>query len=356
MSHAQVHGNLSRSVRWDRYISLLSRDGDVPVFAPPDTSVRSRIGGLGPGGSSAFIAEWESSVKSRDAGTPFEWEHSLDWLALWPDLGPFSDIMGPLAAVINCAGIALPTGTPVLPLINVTGRLGRPGQQPEADNGARAALGGMSQLGFVELDASATVRDAAATVLRSTSLQPRGFATLHVRRGDALGFCNTSIAAVAAYVACSLGSADQLASGSNRTGGLAYRSAVGALVFFTDESDQNYLDELNAALSLVVGHVIHGDAAVYAAGGHADGPMGNPFVFAVSLQIRAQAALDLRVDRTNCSPCDAMAVATPARSFGDAVLAEQFGVTEAADSFSHLTTPWHDPRHDMADPSCTEKS
>ena len=54
--------------------------------------------------------------------------------------------------------------------------------------------------------------------------------------------------------------------------------------------------------------------------------------------------------------CVPLGAALEGLQFGDAVLAEQFGVTEAADSFSHLTTPWHDPRHDMADPSCTEKS
>ena len=158
--------------------------------------------------------------------------------------------------------------------------------------------------------------------------------------------CDGSAVALAAYVGCSLARA--------RASGMPL-SPTQPLILFTDEQDAARLVELRHALAAVVpGAVVHGDAHVrkLSAGSDPAAAPDEPFVFAVSLLLRVGAALDLRSDRTNCSPCDSPSVARPSHSFGDALLSEQFGVTAAATAYSLRPTPWHS-LGDLQDPACS---
>merc|ERR1712060_771474 len=78
---------------------------------------------------------------------------------------------------------------------------------------------------------------------RRMALLGRSFVTLHLRRGEVKGECDTRLDTVVRYVNCS------------RTGGLP-------LVVFTDERDTEYLHALFVELSAVMSDspVYHGDA------------------------------------------------------------------------------------------------
>ena len=168
---------------------------------------------------------------------------------------------------------------------------------------------------YVQLASSEDVRAVASSVLTSvglsldhSSLEPEGggraeYVTLHVRRGDAQKVCDSSIAAVASYVACSLGNLVPLMSVKPRM-----------LLFFTDETDPRYLAALSDALRQVIRQhaelpeglygssmrVEHGDALV----AHLSSDVENNFRFAVSMQIQAHAATQLERSRQRCAPCD----------------------------------------------------
>ena len=92
------------------------------------------------------------------------------------------------AAARRATAIASPAN-PVISSVPFTVKDGR--KLDGKDNGAREAYDWMGS-GLVRFDAPAAIRAAAEAASRQMGLQPKAYNTLHVRRGDMKGYCNTS--------------------------------------------------------------------------------------------------------------------------------------------------------------------
>ena len=92
------------------------------------------------------------------------------------------------AAARRATAIASPAN-PVISSVPFTVKDGR--KLDGKDNGAREAYDWMGS-GLVRFDAPAATRAAAEAASRQMGLQPKAYNTLHVRRGDMKGYCNTS--------------------------------------------------------------------------------------------------------------------------------------------------------------------
>lgn len=108
----------------------------------------------------------------------------------------------------------------------------------------------------VTLTGSEPVKEACHKVLQYFNLNDGSdYKTMHIRRGDAMADCDTSIDAVRAYAKSHI---------------LPKVTTPGAkLVFFTDETSEEYLAALKAALADLHIEALHGDEAARAAGGSA---------------------------------------------------------------------------------------
>ena len=97
------------------------------------------------------------------------------------------------------------------------------------------------------------------------------YISLHIRRGAALVNCDTDVPNVLNYVTCSL----------NNTGHAGYN---GSIVILTDETDETYLAQLQAAFKrrLPSVRVVHADASLRAAHPAED----NYFIFAITETLR----------------------------------------------------------------------
>ena len=121
------------------------------------------------------------------------------------------------------------------------------------------------------------------------------FVTLHVRRGDTVSQCDTTVPAVLAFLNCSKALA-------------AYAPRRPQLLIFTDETDEAYLSELLSELQALPrwgGKVSHGDALVAATIGQR-ASHDNYEVYAAAAYIMSRAGLALAIERCNgtvsCEP------------------------------------------------------
>lgn len=112
--------------------------------------------------------------------------------------------------------------------------------------------GGLSwpPCGLVEVTASKPVTEACQKVMQSLHLDGTDYKTMHIRRGDAQGECDTSIDAVRAYAE-------------------KHVTPGAKVVFFTDETRADYLADLKGVLEKIGVEAVHGDEAIRAAGGAA---------------------------------------------------------------------------------------
>ncbi|KAL1522139.1 hypothetical protein AB1Y20_021779 [Prymnesium parvum] len=125
---------------------------------------------------------------------------------------------------------------------------------------------------------------------------PRRFSTLHVRRRDTVGECDTAVARVVAYVNCSL-------------------PAASPLVFFTDDRSKEYLRPLASELLKlgVVSSVHHLDPLV-----QPYFPGDNYATFLTEMIIAKKAVRQLELRRASCPLCE------PARRANRAASTERF--------------------------------
>ena len=145
-------------------------------------------------------------------------------------------------------------------------------------------------------------------LVRSTNalLGPR-YATVHVRRGDTLAKPGSSEFADfksrtggLERVLGELARCDTSAAAIRHQAALARRRWTPRLVFFTDETDDQYLTELRTALEAANAseRVLHGDAILRAQAGSQGGD--NFLIYAASLVIRERAEWEWRWDRQDC--------------------------------------------------------
>ncbi len=137
-------------------------------------------------------------------------------------------------------------------------------------------------------------------------LGPR-YATVHVRRGDTLAKPGSSEFADfksrtggLERVLGELARCDTSAAAIRHQAALARSRRTPRLVFFTDETDDQYLTELRTALEAANASesVLHGDAILRAQAGSQGGD--NFLIYAASLVIRERAEWEWRWDRQDC--------------------------------------------------------
>ena len=145
-----------------------------------------------------------------------------------------------------------------------------------------------------------TVRD---RVLATLGLTPGSYMTLHLRRGDGVGTCDTSIGRVIQYLDCSMPKPDLLPEEPMH------------LLIFTDETDSGYLNELLnriGRLRLVDGVKrvvpVHGDrwvdSIMHDAVHELRIPTDNYFNYEVGIAIQIATLLPMELRRhVNCPPC-----------------------------------------------------
>jgi hypothetical protein len=128
------------------------------------------------------------------------------------------------------------------------------------------------------------------------------FSTLHLRRGDVVDQCDTSVASVVRYMKCSWKKTPSWSEPGNER-----------LVVFTDETDEAYLQQVVAALSELPrwgGGVLHGDPVV-AKQLNQDDQSDNFLVYAVASELMkaAQHKYEMRAiwGLKDCTACESHA-------------------------------------------------
>lgn len=174
--------------------------------------------------------------------------------------------------------------------------------------------------GTGEIHVSASVKALVGRFQRSLGLAPGGaqmadggaqmanLITLHVRRGDTVHSCNTSVPAVLQFLDCS--TALDAFEGAQPSSSLAGMR----LVVFTDESDATYLrlltDGLTALPRFAHAKVTHGDPIlagwVHTVPTHTEPSKGglpdNYEVYAAAANIMSRSALTLEIERCSGQP------------------------------------------------------
>ena len=297
------------------YINLTRRDGGGQMLAQRTQRIAADVVRIW--SSRSPRSEYEQALNATRHGLAFHWQfrHAVparfdDWERRNP--GVFRHL-GPMNAGPRQAGLSDTVGRRV------------------CDSVATAP--------------SADVIEASQSLMARVGLKERTYATVHIRRQDAAawggfdgGFlydCNTSVPAVASFVACSLGplldpgstptlpAADQdnphPAGVRPKRGEVLWtpekREEAMPIVFFTDATDKTYLQELHAAL-VTIGNatrrVVHGDAAIeaqvkrdlHAAGVPDDEhPYDNFFTYAVGMHVQSLAKRSLQVHFSSGSAC-----------------------------------------------------
>ena len=246
------------------------------------------------------LKHWEQANAAVDAGQRFEWE--LGKLNYW-------DWSTPLQKRI----------------VEVTGN-----PPPKIEFYEKLAIGNLSSYcDYGEIHVSRSVKGLVHRFQRTLALTHgddlhiADLITLHVRRGDTVASCNSSVAAVLQFVGCSTPALDAFEA-AQPSGSLAGTR----LVFFTDETDPTYLRELSDALAAVPRfaeasvNVTHGDPIVAewahtVPDGKGGGLPDNNEVYAAAANIMSRSGLALEIERcsgqppcassldhTVCHPCD----------------------------------------------------
>merc|ERR1719498_246335 len=167
------------------------------------------------------------------------------------------------------------------------------------------------------MDPAKSLRDTTQMFYKKTGVQEGKYLSLHVRRGDALGACDTKVEKVVEYVTCSL----------NQEGWMKRHDQP--LVIFTDEKNEPYKTELLKSLKAALGGnrtVLFGDPLIHDIAKEKDGP----FKFATTLVLRHQAEAELFMDRTQCLPCGVCKEHCRGANFDEYVVRAQMSVTPVA--------------------------
>ena len=167
-----------------------------------------------------------------------------------------------------------------------------------------AQRGGAYTAGCVHAEPSLAVLD----LVRSTNaLFGQRYATVHVRRGDTLTKPGSSELADfksrtggLQHVLGELAGCDTSAAAIRHQATLARSRRTPRLVFFTDETDDQYVAALRTALEAANAseRVLHGDAILRSRAGSQRGD--NFLIYAASLVIRERAEWEWRWDRQDC--------------------------------------------------------
>lgn len=149
---------------------------------------------------------------------------------------------------------------------------------------------------YVQIGPSRTVAEMMRRSL--TAMKVEGLnttASLHVRRGDVIARCNTSLVAVLRYVRCSVPDVDV--------------AQLRTLLLFTDETQPHYLQALLARLEELWPHVRvhHADVALRRAALPRPHATDNYMVYAAGSAIMAHVAVPLAMTHNRCAggsvPC-----------------------------------------------------
>lgn len=167
----------------------------------------------------------------------------------------------------------------------------------DCDHGQVCVQGGATTTcgDYVSIAASLEVRHAASSALRRLAPEASGagaVATLHVRRGDTIETCNTSVSAVLEYLRCA-----KLDSSTRAVASPTFLKTR-QLLLFTDETDATYISSLAAAIEAEFASqqlkVSHADPAVSESGAHATD---NFFTFAVVAHLIQTSGMQFGVHR-----------------------------------------------------------
>ncbi|KAJ8611369.1 hypothetical protein CTAYLR_006479 [Chrysophaeum taylorii] len=263
---------------WSRYASIryaMASDAEALPLAESTHQVEARV--VSPTAESV-AAGYDEAWRLAAAGTSFAWQIGANYRE-WKR-----------SAQEHVAGVAVSTAR------------------------RKARRSNISRCEYVVTGPSPRVAALADDFVRSTRL-PSRFATLHVRRtGDEKSSssssskrrrgatCDTSVAAVTRYAACSLLPLGTLLGASS-----ASSSFLDAVVLFTDERDEAYVAAVVANLEATLraaggARVVHGDAALRALA--ARDRDDNFFIFGAAMSVMHRARVRLRMQRTHCEPCD----------------------------------------------------
>lgn len=136
-----------------------------------------------------------------------------------------------------------------------------------------------------------TVVDRARAMLEARGGMLSEMLALHIRRGDAKAYCNTSASWIRKQVMGKISHAG--------VGGEAIHSSRPRIIYFTDERSQDYLHELSVELESLfggaAGNIIHGDALVLEASTNPILREDNFHRYAVQSALYSEAGQQLRV-------------------------------------------------------------
>jgi hypothetical protein len=144
------------------------------------------------------------------------------------------------------------------------------------------------------LTPSDAIANATHRLTKALKLKQEGYTTLLLKRRKSHDVCDTSVENVVGYVNCTLHT-------------LASDHRSSPIVFYTDETDSDYLTQLQDALMEACNcSVYHGDAVISAMVPEASDPYngGAAFAIEIGLIIRMQARYELRLDSTHCQNCE----------------------------------------------------
>ena len=160
---------------------------------------------------------------------------------------------------------------------------------------------------YVNFEPSKEVASVAERAL--IDVLPRGqpYSTLHIRRSDATLECDTAIVKVREYLTCMTATHPEIAEHD--------------LIFFTDEKDQTYLQQLKQLASGYFRQVLNGEALIAKEleSRHINAAQNNYLIYEVGMYIQySSAGVRLAMRRAmNCGRCGANAVVDDGREHGN---------------------------------------
>ena len=288
--------SLEPDTSWSRYFSMTSWDGvDVLSERWNASSAQARLANaswrrsvleLHANSVQDVVVQYGRVARATAAGEPFVWTIG-GATNYWDFRLPLSNEMWRLHSKDRAVSGHFHVAT------------APPHLSGDCDHGAMCVANGNSTTcgDYVSIAASLEVQRAAWSAFQRLAPEARGagdVATLHVRRGDTIKKCNTSVPAVLEYLRCA-----RLDSSSRAVDSQPF-VRMRRMLLFTDETDASYVSTLLAAIESEFGSqqlsVSHADPVVREAGAHADD---NFFTFAVAAHLIQTSGMQFGVHRCN---------------------------------------------------------
>ena len=285
--------SLEPDTSWSRYFSVTSWNGvDVlserwnasyrQVARLANSSWRRSVLDLHANSVQDVVVQYHRVARATAAGEPFVWT---------------------IGGATNYRDFMLPLSNEVWQLHNKnrtdSGHFhvatAPPHLSGDCDHGVICVARSTTCADYVSIAASLEVQRAAWSAFQRLAPEASAYgdvATLHVRRGDTIKKCNTSVPAVLEYLRCA-----RLDSSSRAVDSQPFLR-MRRMLLFTDETDARYVSTLLAAIESEFASqhltVSHADPAVRKAGAHADD---NFFTFAMAAHLMQKSGMQFGVHR-----------------------------------------------------------